>query len=191
MWGHKRSDENMMNTRRVISITVLLFALIAQAAGLEVSVSDATGAKGGTALVPLNLSGASAIGSMDIVLKYDPGILRAMSVEGTGLGENAYIEANTAKEGEAVIALADSRGMNGDGAFAIVSFEVLGGIGSTSQLTIEKVTVHNIDLVQISATTKSATLKVTGEAPKSGDGAMVILEITAILAALFVMRGRK
>lgn len=180
-----------MMKRIVLLALVVLLLVIPGSAGLTISVSDTTGAKGGTAQVPLNLSGASAVGSMDIVLKYDPGILRAMAVEGTGLGENAYIEVNTAKEGEAVIALADSRGMNGDGPFAVVSFEVLGGIGSTSQLTIEKVTVHNIDIAQISAATKSATLKVTGEAPKSGDGAMVILPIAALFVALFVMKRRK
>ncbi|CAG0991922.1 MAG: cohesin domain-containing protein [Candidatus Methanoperedens sp.] len=178
--------------KRSMIIIIFLFALIGQAAGLTVSMSDAGGAKGGITKVPLNISDALALGSMDIVLKYDPSVLRAMTVEGKRLGENAYIEANSANKGEVAIALADSRGINGDGTFATVTFEVLGGIGSTSPLTIEKVTAHNIDLSQISATTSGGIFKVTSEAPReAGDDIMVMLAITAVSTALMLIRWKE
>lgn len=178
--------------KRAMTIILFLFALIGQVAGLTVSMDDAEGAKGGTTGVPLNVSDALALGSMDIVLKYDPSVLRAMTVEGKTLGENAYIEANNANKGEVAIALADSRGINGDGTFATVTFEVIGGIGSMSPLTIEKVTAHNIDLAQISATTKGGTFKVTSEAPReAGDDTMVMLVITAVSIASILIRWKK
>lgn len=178
--------------KKLVVFTLVLLLVIPGAAGMAVSVNDAEGAKGGTVEVPVNLKDASAIGSMDIVLKYDPAVLRAIAVEGSGLGENAYLEANTARNGEVIIALADSRGINGEGAVALITFEVLGNIGSASYLTFEKVSANNIDLTQISTTTKDGTLKVTSEAtPKSDDSTMAIMAITAIIIALFLIRGKK
>jgi len=112
-------------------------------------VSDTTGAKNSTVEVPIILEGATDVGSMDMVLKYDPDVLRAVAVEAGKLGKNALIEANTARKGEVIIALADSSGIDGDGAVASVAFEVLGDAGTTSYLTLEEVLVHNLDLGEI------------------------------------------
>ena len=46
------------------------------------------------------------------------------------------------RDGEVIIALTDSSGINGDGAVASVAFEVIGDAGTTSYLTLEKVLVH-------------------------------------------------
>jgi hypothetical protein len=173
---------------------LLCIVSLASAAGLTVSVSDTTGAKGGTVEVPVNLEGASDVGSMDIVLKYDAAVLRAVAVEAGAIGKNAFIEANTAaREGEVIIALADSSGINGDGAVATISFEVTGDVGATSPLTLETVSVHNVDLVEVITTTESGTFSVTAEAPpETGDAsAAAILAITAIIIALFLIRRRK
>jgi len=48
-------------------------------------VSDTTGAKGDTVEVPIGLEGASDVGSMNIVLRYDPDVLMAVAVEGDEL----------------------------------------------------------------------------------------------------------
>jgi hypothetical protein len=128
--------------------------------GLTVSVSDTTGAKGSTVKVPINLEGASEVGSMDIVLKYDADVLSAVDVEVGELGKNALIAVNTAREGEVIIALADSSGINGDGAVASVAFEVIGDAGTTSYLTLEAVSVHNLDLGEIIPTTECGTFLV-------------------------------
>ena len=116
--------------------------------------------KGSTAEVPINLEGASEVGSMDIVLKYDANVLCAVDVEAGALGKNALIESNTARDGEVIIALADSSGINGDGAVASVTFEVIGDAGTTSPLTLEAVLVHNIDLGEIIPTTECGTFLV-------------------------------
>jgi hypothetical protein len=120
-------------------------------------VSDTTGAKNSTVDVPIFLEGATDVGSMDIVLNYDADVLRAVDVEAGKLGKNALIEANTAREGEVTIRLADSSGIDGDGAVAIVAFEVLGDTGSTSPLTLEAVSVHNLDLGEIIPNTVNGT----------------------------------
>jgi hypothetical protein len=123
-------------------------------------VSDITGAKNSTVDVPIILEGATEVGSMDMVLKYDPDVLRAVAVEADKLGKNALIEANTARKGEVIIALADSSGINGDGAVASVAFEVIGDAGTTSYLTLEAVLAHNLDLAEIIPNTESGTFEV-------------------------------
>jgi hypothetical protein len=127
---------------------------------LTVSVSDTTGAKNSTVDVPIILEGASDDGSMDMVLKYGPDVLRAVAVEAGELGKNALIESNTVREGEVIIALADSSGINGDGAVASVAFEVIGDAGTTSYLTLEAVLVHNLDLAEIIPNTVNGTFLV-------------------------------
>ena len=129
--------------------------------GFTVSVSDTTGAKGSTVEVPINLEGASEVGSMDIILTYDANVLSAVDVEAGALGKNALIESNTANDGEVIIALADSSGIDGDGAVAIVAFEVIGDADTTSALTLEEVLVHNLDLGEIIPNTESGTFWVT------------------------------
>lgn len=96
-------------------------------------------------------------------LKYDPDVLRAVAVEAGKLGKNALIESNTVRDGEVIIALADSSGINGDGAVASVAFEVIGDVGTTSYLTLEEVLVHNLDLGEIIPNTVSGTFKAAEE----------------------------
>ena len=138
-------------------LCLLCIVALASAGSLTVSVSDTTGAKNSTVDVPIILEGVTDVGSMDMVLKYDPDVLRAVAVEAGALGKNALIKANTAREGEVTIRLADSSGIDGDGAVAIVAFEVLGDTGSTSPLTLEAVSVHNLDLGEIIPNTVNGT----------------------------------
>lgn len=177
--------------KMLVLVGLLCIVGLASAAGLTVSVSDTTGAPGDTAEVPINLEGASDVGSMDIVLKYDAEVLRAVAVEAGKLGKNAFIEANTAREGEVIIALADSSGINGDGTVATISFEVTGDVGSTSPLTLEEVSVNNVELVEVITTTESGTFKVAEEGALVGDASTVIMVIAAIIIVLFVIRRRK
>ena len=175
--------------RILLLISMLCLVPFASAADLTVSVSDTTGAKGDTVEVPIDLEGASDVGSMSIVVKYDPDVLTAVAVEGDELGKNVMIEANTAGEGEVIIALVDSSGMNGDGAVAIISFEVTGDVGSTSPLTLDKVLVSDVDMVEIITTTKSGTFSI--EDAKLGDASAAMLSIVAIIIALFAIRRRR
>ena len=173
----------------VLMIGLLSLVSFVSAAGLTVSVSDTVGAHGDTAEVPINLEGASEVGSMDIVVTFDASVLKAVAVEAGKLGKNALIESNTAEEGEVLIALADSSGITGDGEVTIISFEVLGDTGSTSPLTLETVSVNNVELVEVITTTESGTFSV--EEPRLGDASTVIVAIAALIIALCIIRRRK
>ncbi len=80
--------------KMLVLVGLLCLISLASAAGLTVSVSDTTGAQGDTAEVPINLKGATEIGSMDIVLTYDADVLCAVDVEAGTLGKNTLIESN-------------------------------------------------------------------------------------------------
>jgi hypothetical protein len=115
-----------------------------------------------------------------------------VGVEAGELGGNAYLESNTGNEGEVIIALADSSGITGDGAVAVVSFKVLGAVGSSSTLTLSDVSVHNTDLVEVISPTIDGTLSVTEKASESaGYGSMLLMTMAAIVMALFVVKRRR
>lgn len=176
--------------KKLLALVGLLLAVsFGSAAGLTVSVGDTTGTSGDTVEVSINLRGASDVGSMDIVLTYDSSILRAVEVEAGKLAKNALIESNIADEGKVIIALADSSGITGDGEVALISFEVLGEIGTASPLTLESVSVSNTELVELVTTTESETFSV--EEPRLGDESMLILAIAALITALFIIERKK
>ena len=58
----------------LILIYLICFVSLASAADFTVSVSDTTGAKNSTVDVPIILEGVTDVGSMDMVLKYDPDV---------------------------------------------------------------------------------------------------------------------
>jgi hypothetical protein len=122
--------------KTLVLVVLLCFLSFGSAAGLTVSMSNTTGAKGSTVEVPIDLEGATEVGSMDIVLNYDADALSAVVVEAGKLGKNALIESNTAREGEVIIGLADSSGINGGGTVASVAFEVICDACTTSYLTL-------------------------------------------------------
>ena len=126
---------------------MLCFLSFGTTAGLTVSMSNTTGAKRSTVEVPINLEGRSEVGSINIILNYDANLLSAVDVEAGALGKNALIESNTARDGQMIIALADSSGISGDA-------------GATSYLTLEEVLVHNLDLGEIIPNTVNGTFEV-------------------------------
>ena len=86
----------------MVLVVLLCFLSFGSAAGLTVSMSNTTGAKGNTVEVPIDLEGAAEVGSMDIVSTYEANVLSAVDVKAGALGKNALIESNTARKGEVI-----------------------------------------------------------------------------------------
>jgi hypothetical protein len=105
-----------MKIKVYIIITVLMLALVGQAAAAvtTVNVADSKGAKGDNVKIPINVAGASNIGAMGIVLSYDPSVLKGIDANGDTLGANALIESKETKPGTMRISFADSKGISGD-----------------------------------------------------------------------------
>ena len=93
--------------------------------------------------IPINVSNAKDVGSIDISLQYDPCVLSLKTVEKGNLTQNSTMQYNTAEDGKVLIGLIDENGLNGNGSLAILSFDVLGYPGSTSALDLEA-TANNV-----------------------------------------------
>lgn len=173
-----------------------LMAGVVTAAQVQVSVSNITGNSGEVIDVPVTVSDASNIGSMDLVITYDPTILQVDSVSKGDLN-NGMISSNTETDGILSLAIADQSGIDGDGEIAIISFSVIGQTGS-SPLQVESLSVYDVESVEIDATAENGlfTVDETSE-PESTDttdetpGFETFLLLVGISMMLVALRGRK
>ncbi len=161
------------------------------AASLTVNIADAGAVPGNILTIPIVLQGADNIGSMDIVLAYDSSVLQATGVEAGDLGKNAFIESGIETPGKVVIALADASGINGDGSIVFVSFLMKGEAGSSSPLTLEEVSVYNLDLVEVLPEVTDGSLTVTEASVSSGYADSGLLLLAVLGLSVFVTRRKR
>ena len=96
-----------------------------------------------TVNVPIYLTGAKNVGSLEFVLTYDPTVLEVSEVEAGGLAQNSLFDFGVRVPGRLWAGLIDTDGINGDGPVAVVSFKVIGPGSSTSRLTLENVSTYD------------------------------------------------
>ncbi len=115
--------------------------------------------------VPIHLTGAENIGSLEFVLTYDPSVLEVSGVEAGGLAQSALFDFGTRSPGRLWSGLIDSEGINGDGPIAVVSFKVVGPGASTSLLALENITTYDASsLLDILTNATSGSFTVDGRA---------------------------
>jgi len=115
--------------------------------------------------VPIHLTGAENIGSLEFVLTYDPSVLEMSGVEAGGLAQSALFDFGTRSPGRLWAGLIDSEGINGDGPIAVVSFKVVGPGASTSLLALENITTYDAgSLLDILTNATSGSFTVDGRA---------------------------
>ena len=115
--------------------------------------------------VPIHLTGAENIGSLEFVLTYDPSVLEVSGVEAGGLAQSALFDFGTRSPGRLWSGLIDSEGINGDGPIAVVSFKVVGPGASTSLLALENITTYDASsLLDILTNATSGSFTVDGQA---------------------------
>ncbi len=118
----------------VIILIVVLVIVLARGGG--------GGDGDGDVVVPINLQGASNVGSISIELTYDSTVLEAIDVKSGELASNAMMEYNIDNPGLVIIGIVDSSGINGDGALAEIGFDVIDS-ERTSSLTLSSVETHD------------------------------------------------
>ena len=115
--------------------------------------------------VPIHLTGAENIGSLEFVLTYDPSVLEVSGVEAGGLAQSALFDFGSRSPGRLWAGLIDSEGINGDGPIAVVSFKVVGPDASTSLLALENITTYDASsLLDILTNATSGSFTVDGRA---------------------------
>ena len=140
----------------LVIIIILVVVLVIVLAGSGGGDGD------GDVAVPINVQGASNVGSFSIELTYDSTVLEVTGVESGELASNAMMEYNIDNPGLVVIGIVDSSGINGDGAIAEIGFDVIDNEG-TSPLILEAVETHD-------ATTLIDIISETSNGSYNGEG---------------------
>ena len=93
--------------------------------------------------VPVHLTGAANVGSLEFVLAYDPDILQVANVAPGALANAAVIGSNALAPGRVWVGVADAKGIDGSGAVATVTFDIVGRDKGSSHLTLEQIAAHD------------------------------------------------
>ncbi|MCH8279862.1 MAG: hypothetical protein IIC96_04210 [Chloroflexi bacterium] len=93
--------------------------------------------------VPVYLTGATNVGSLEFVLVYEPSVLEVVSVEKGTLARTALIDSGSRTAGRLWTAVIDTNGISGNGPVAVVSFNVVGNGVERISLTLESVYAYN------------------------------------------------
>lgn len=133
----------------IIIVLVVILVIVFVSGG-----SDDDGITGEQVYIPINLVGASNIGSIGITLFYDSTLLEIIDVKPGELADNAMIDYTITDPGEAKIGIIDSTGINGNGAVAVISFSMNDNKGTCS-LTLNDVVIHDantlIDIINVAS----------------------------------------
>ncbi len=182
--------------RTIIVFSVLLcfsmFSGIASADQVEITINDASGSYETSVDVSVVISNVDDVGSIDLVVTYDPTILQVESVS-KGEINNGMISSNSDTAGIISIAIADQNGIDEEGEIAVISFTVLEETGS-SPLRIEDLIVYDTDSIEISATARDGTFMVSkiSSYPKAeSPGFELMVLIMGIICIAIIYRGRK
>lgn len=115
-----------------------------------------------TVNVPIYLTDAKNVGSLEFVFTYDPLVLEVADVEAGGLAQNSLFDFGTRQPGRLWLGIIDTDGINGDGPVAVVSFKAIGPGSGASRLTLENVSTYDatslLDILT-DATSGSFTIK--------------------------------
>jgi hypothetical protein len=191
------NDKGSLNRGRNVLLLIIFVSLllVASADAITVTAGEAQGAQGSIVQVPVSFDGAVNVGSMDLTLRYDPEIARAIGTGSGTLAGTAYLEYNTASPGVLHIALADSRGISGSGPVVMITFRLQGSAGSSTPLTIEQLVLHDAELAPIAPASRDGTIQVTESAGVTqAGGAITAALLTAgglLTAVLFTRRNRE
>lgn len=93
-----------------------------------------TAQSGSTVTVPVNVDDVTGKGllSFDTVINYNPAVINAPSVTTTSMTSGRALTVNSTNPGQIIISVYDSQPLSGSGALLNITFNVVGGIGSTS-----------------------------------------------------------
>jgi hypothetical protein len=172
-----------MQRRTVFGVLALLVLVSAAgAAGIVVGIDSQAVGAGGTAVIPVKVTGAAGVGGLDLTITYDTAALKFVKAEAGPLAANGMIEANEVQPGTVNIGIVDSQGINGNGNVILLTFTVLGAQGTSSQMDVVVRGAFGTDLKNVANQAAGGTITV-GPAG-SGSGGKPALSPAPLLAVL-------
>jgi hypothetical protein len=177
-----------MKHKIYIFLAVLLLAF--QAGALTLQVQDTEAKQGAKAIVSINAEGATDLGAIDLKVSYDPKVLKFSGAETGKLSTNGMVESSSRTDGTATLSFADAKGISSDGEVLKISFDVIGGPGSSTDVSLEA-RAYGLDLKDMPAETRKGIVAVLEEGepltpvePSGGNNMMWIVIIGGVLLLL-------
>jgi hypothetical protein len=177
----------MKSTWIIAFVAVLALVGTVSAAGIVVSIDGQTVGAGGKAVIPVKVTGASNLGGVDLTVTYDPAVLKFTSAEQGALSTNGMIASNETRPGTVVMGLVDSKGMTGDGNLVVLTFDVIGSEGSSTQMNVIVRGAYSSDLKDVANQGTGGTITVG--AAGSGTGGKIPLSMVVVIIALIIVGG--
>jgi hypothetical protein len=126
----------------VVVIAVAVIAIVLMSGGKE-EVKEV--------MIPVDVVGASSIGSLHFELVYDTAALEVMNIQSGTMAGNALFEFDSADPGRIIVGLVSSSGISGDGPIATITFTVKSKDTASTSLVLENVVAHSsMDLSKLS-----------------------------------------
>ena len=120
-----------------------LRAFTYEGSGVTVSLPQATGDIDSTVEVPINVDSVSGLLAADITVSFDSSVLSAQGARTGTLTPGFSMACNTSTPGQISLSMASSASVDGSGVLAYIEFQVLGGEGATTALTLQSVSLND------------------------------------------------
>lgn len=176
------AESGFVRPRRLLLLALALGALLAvHAAGLTLTVQDRSVAPNGTVVVSIVVADAQDLGGADLVMTYDPAVLRLESAAPGSLADRARVSSNETGPGRVAIAVASPGSVTGNGPIVALTFVAVGPGGARSAVALEVVRAVTIDGDQVPVQVVNGTVSVggPGRTPLSPFAAVGALAVAA------------
>ena len=155
--------------RRHLLLALVLAALLAvPAAGLTLTVQDRSVEPNGTVVVPITVADAQDLGGVDLVLAFDPAVLRLESAAPGSLAGRARVSSSETGPGRVAVAVASPGSLTGTGPIVALTFAAVGPAGARSTVALEAVRAVTVDDDPVPAQVVNGTVSVGGGAGAAG-----------------------
>ncbi len=142
-------------------------------------------------LVPINIKNATNIGNMDILLTYDPNVVKATKVQKGSLTSDTMFDSNVQVASEIRISFASTQGIKGDGSIAYLEFQAIGSPGSTSPVTLVEAFANKTEtFAKLNVVFSPGEVRISGSIILKGDvnGDSVVSAADALMALKMAVR---
>ena len=156
-------EDSAVRPRHHLLLALALVTLFAvPAAGLTLTVQDRSVAPNGTVVVPIAVADAEDLGGVDLVLAFDPAVLRFESVSPGSLAERSQVSSSESGPGRIAIAVASPRSVTGAGPFLALTFIAVGPAGARSPIALEPVRAVTVDGDTVPVRVVNGTVSIGG-----------------------------
>lgn len=170
-------------------VLALAALLVAPAAGLTLTAQERSVGANGTVVVSVLVADAQDLGSLDLVVAYDPALLRFESAAPGSLAERHRVSASETEPGRIAVAIASPGSLTGTGPVLALTFTAVGAAGARTPVTLESVRAVTIDDESVPAQVENGTVSVGG-APRTPLSPLAAVGAFGIAAASLRRRRR-